>query len=633
MIILYDILLLDDNPVLTRAYCERKRILEDLVLEIPGRAELAMRKSINFGSHDATESLRLAFAHGIAMRWEGFVLKPVDRPYFHLGQHRTSHTGHWIKLKKDYISGLGDTADFAIIGAGFDGRGLAPEHTDLKWTHFHVGCLKNKEEVIRFAAKPQWRVIQSVNQCINKADMKTLNHVGQFRFVDVEGQTSFEGLSMSLDLGQEDCKMQVVFREPFVFEVVGGGFVKPPGKSFYSLRWPRVSKIHWDRSWMDSVSFEELQQMASKAITVPESGASQEEIRWIERLEGAGMGVDRVEAMMADSSWQRGKMAHDEGGHGDCLEQASPCSIVAADHKEVTCGQESKAIPSLPTPPSSSEVHVSQDRSVAAHTAKKPSPRGSKKRKADDVGYDMSTQAQRGKRNKGHLQDSSACSFTSTTGSPLADITHSPQAQRARPCLARASSSSPPPPPPPSSSPAKSEVARKGGMAGRSTTKTSSQQEEYSASPSRCTLPDKARHDNDDDNDGRLLSNTIVLLSPCVSQMPYITEDMLSAHGIPYIIDPNDFLLVQTSHHHHHHQNSSAAENPKKSNKIALVESHRPTATAQVIRDLTRLRLPRLEVAVYDWRLLEDLIDRMEGGGNVSGSNSDVWKRHFICAV
>jgi hypothetical protein len=45
------------------------------------------------------------------------VLKGCDAPYFSFTGAKSS-----IKLKKDYITGLGDTADFAIVGGRRDAR-------------------------------------------------------------------------------------------------------------------------------------------------------------------------------------------------------------------------------------------------------------------------------------------------------------------------------------------------------------------------------------------------------------------------------------------------------------------------------------------------------------------------------
>ncbi|KAI9787327.1 MAG: hypothetical protein M1816_007675 [Peltula sp. TS41687] len=366
MIILYDILLVDDSPILAKNYNERKGVLDSVVREIPGRAQLAWRKQISFRSPNAAARLRRNFARGIGRRWEGFVLKPIDQPYFGLG---AGQTGYWIKLKKDYIKGLGDSADFAVVGAGFGAGNTKAKDKDLPWTHFHIGCLQNREEALRFGDKPRWRVIQSVNECINKEDLKTLNHVGQFHSEIFGGQTMCQEFDLIMDLSQEDCKMDVVFRQPFVFDIMGGGFVKPPGKRFYTLRWPRVEKIHWDRTWTDTISFEELQKMATEAVTAPESGASQEELAWIERLEAADMGQRRTEAMRADSSWQAGEAS--ESGDIDDMDTTQTTSLSSHPSTnvdkpgsgpphlpiesrlpgDVACLSRSETRPPLPTPP------------------------------------------------------------------------------------------------------------------------------------------------------------------------------------------------------------------------------------------------------------------------------------------
>ncbi len=140
-------------------------------------------------------------------------------------------------MKKDYIKGLGDTADFAVVGAGYDVNeakkfcGLNPG-----WTHFHIGCLNNKDEVMQHNAKPKFAVIDSLNLCIKPEDIKTLNQLGQFRAVDIGSRSEAAAYGMILEQGVLD--MSVTFKEPFVFEVMGAGFDKQPNRTTFSLRFP-----------------------------------------------------------------------------------------------------------------------------------------------------------------------------------------------------------------------------------------------------------------------------------------------------------------------------------------------------------------------------------------------------------
>jgi DNA ligase 4 len=81
---------------------------------------------------------------------EGFVSKGCDDPYFSFAAPKS-----FIKSKKDFITGLGDTVDFAIIGGRRDARdeqelGIGK----LWWTSFFIGCLNHKDEVRRFIIMP-----------------------------------------------------------------------------------------------------------------------------------------------------------------------------------------------------------------------------------------------------------------------------------------------------------------------------------------------------------------------------------------------------------------------------------------------------------------------------------------------
>ena len=115
MIIFYDLLLLDDAVYIREAHQKRHQRLYTLVDCITGRADVTCCKIIDFSSPDAPELLGEVFAQAIVRRWEGLVLKWCDDPYFSFNSAKA-----FIKLKKDYISGLGDTADFAIVGGCHD---------------------------------------------------------------------------------------------------------------------------------------------------------------------------------------------------------------------------------------------------------------------------------------------------------------------------------------------------------------------------------------------------------------------------------------------------------------------------------------------------------------------------------
>ncbi|KAI9827687.1 MAG: hypothetical protein M1819_006887 [Sarea resinae] len=289
MLIFFDVLLIDNDPVLNKRYSSRRNHLISLINPSPGRAAIAEQEDVHFSSPDALKRVRKAFGQGIVARWEGFVLKPFDEPYFPLKRGGSSqhYAGCWIKLKKDYITGLGDTADLAVIGASYDGTRACQSGKNALWTRFYIGCLENKEEVVRFHAKPHFKVLDALSH-LNKHDLKEMNELGKFRArpaISCSTTVPYDWV-MATDMPPIDS----IFTEPFVLEVMGSGFHKPQNSAHFTLRFPRVLKIHWDRNYKDAVSFAELQQMAKEAMIAPEDSSSQEETEWIAKLERADYG-------------------------------------------------------------------------------------------------------------------------------------------------------------------------------------------------------------------------------------------------------------------------------------------------------------------------------------------------------
>ena len=117
MIMFYDILLWDDIVCMREPYNDRRRRLESLIRRVPGRADIASREIIDCSSSEVPRLLDKVFARAISRCWEGLVLKRSDQIYFSFNR-----TKSFIKLKKDYITGLGDTVDFIIVGGRRDVR-------------------------------------------------------------------------------------------------------------------------------------------------------------------------------------------------------------------------------------------------------------------------------------------------------------------------------------------------------------------------------------------------------------------------------------------------------------------------------------------------------------------------------
>jgi DNA ligase-4 len=277
MIVFFDVLVLDSEPVLRHCLQDRRKILRDLVRVIPGRAMRSEWTLLDFRSAEGITDIKQTFARSVADRQEGLVLKPLHAPYFPLltdqGHRQASF---FIKMKKDYLGDMGgerDLGDFAVIGASFDAQ-VAPK-SDLKplhWTHFHLGCCTNKVAVQRTNAKPKFKIVASLSldKWIPKADVKYMNIQGYVR----QAALRKGGLSDTFDVDYTkgfDRRMTVAFKKPFVAEILGGGFEKLQNETFEMLRHPRIKKLHNDRTWEDCVTMEDLERMAEEKWDVPDA--------------------------------------------------------------------------------------------------------------------------------------------------------------------------------------------------------------------------------------------------------------------------------------------------------------------------------------------------------------------------
>ncbi|OAP64678.1 hypothetical protein AYL99_00650 [Fonsecaea erecta] len=278
MVIFYDCLWHDNHNLVDEPHHKRRQRLERIVSVTEGVAELGDRQEIRFGTASAKEELQRFFGYAIEQRWEGFVLKGRTDPYFSTSCHTSA-----IKLKKDYIKGLGDAADLCIVGGRRDAAEAEKYGGSPNWTSFHVACLRNKEAVQTFGTEPQFLILDILTrQTMSEDTFRELNQRGLAFYLPISELTE----QMNVKIDQPAIRRQpptVLFTKPFVVEVTGAAFTKPSDVAYYTLRFPRDVRLQFGRPLTETHSFEELQEMAKESLTpaVPEE---QEEVDWIERL-------------------------------------------------------------------------------------------------------------------------------------------------------------------------------------------------------------------------------------------------------------------------------------------------------------------------------------------------------------
>lgn len=108
----FDLLHLNDKSLIKLTLEERRKILRDSFNETPGKFMFAQ-------SHDvqSLDEIQEILDESVKGHCEGLMVKALDSTY-----EIAKRSQYWLKLKKDYLEGVGDTVDAVVIGA-FYGKG------------------------------------------------------------------------------------------------------------------------------------------------------------------------------------------------------------------------------------------------------------------------------------------------------------------------------------------------------------------------------------------------------------------------------------------------------------------------------------------------------------------------------
>ncbi|OIW29929.1 hypothetical protein CONLIGDRAFT_596882 [Coniochaeta ligniaria NRRL 30616] len=670
MIVYFDALMIDDESLLGVRQSQRFKRLKELITCVQGHSQLVRRHIIDCDRQSAASDLRRIFAQCITERREGLVLK-ADDPYFDFSTKKRPYGSCCIKLKKEYIGGFGDVGDFAVVGARYEAsKAKTFDMPHVKWTHFYIGCLENKDEVQRWNRTPRFVVTNVVE--LNATQMQSFIKQANPRFTTMdENESIVLRIAPGIDNGN---RPSAIFTDPPIFDIRCFNFHRERNTDFLAPRFPMVNKIHFDRSYVDVLSFEELQDMARLEKEMPPQADSQELLGWIAALEQADPrgvqlhGASQTTTISAISTARTPSSAESsrpsQPGHDEAL--PVPESPLTAMRRAQAAGRRSAAEPL--TPPRSSALMPSAAK--ASESIRDAGP--SKKRPADSSTKTPRLSKARKVTPTGSLNSSSpirsASGSQATPRETLGDITHSSQSRdnagsaQSRRIVSVHSFCMP------SLENRPSTIS----LSGLSTATTSTS---FRTAPESCpdpvtvgtshaqsfnTGPAPALPAESDENQGHKvciysgdacpLRDMSFLLAPCIASMPWLSEDLFSVHGI------SDFV-THVSHWKNscqmssgisstvasHMQSRMQGRTPRRK-KFALVESRRKGAVDTLFQDIQAAQLQRRNgkrewIPVFDWRVMEELTREEEKHRCVAGkleerfdskSKRSIWNKHWV---
>ncbi|KAG6334189.1 hypothetical protein ID866_4904 [Astraeus odoratus] len=287
-LVFFDVLLVGYVSYLNVPYAARRAVLESVVREIPGRSMIAERMLISsgleMGTERASQRLREVWAQKIVDCEEGLVLKAGESFY---GDWKLP----WVKLKKDYVPGHGDTIDLVVVAAGWDrdrARELRIPPSTL--TTFYIGALGNSSQMrTNPDVKPHYVVYFTASYGLTREQLEEFNFWMRSDTIDSQVVDDTDELTYTYSLLKTLAKPTVFIRSPILVELCGAGFTKSPQckvkaaacallspelihpmprVQYYELRFPRITKTFRpsERSFTECLTLRELQTIAYQAV-------------------------------------------------------------------------------------------------------------------------------------------------------------------------------------------------------------------------------------------------------------------------------------------------------------------------------------------------------------------------------
>lgn len=134
----FDLLHMNNESLIKLSLIERRKILRESFNETPGKFMFAQSRDV-----ENIEEVQEVLDEAVTSQCEGLMVKALDSTY-----EIAKRSQYWLKLKKDYLEGVGDTIDAVVVG-GYYGKG---KRTGT-FGGFLLACYDDEEEQFQTVCK------------------------------------------------------------------------------------------------------------------------------------------------------------------------------------------------------------------------------------------------------------------------------------------------------------------------------------------------------------------------------------------------------------------------------------------------------------------------------------------------
>ncbi|PYH43138.1 DNA ligase (ATP) CDC9 [Aspergillus saccharolyticus JOP 1030-1] len=111
----FDLLFLNGEPTVKKSLRERRELLHESFQTVEGEFQFAQ-----YGNTNVVDEIQNLLDDSVKASCEGLMVKMLDTE--ESGYEPSKRSRNWLKVKKDYLSGVGDSLDLVVLGA-YHGRG------------------------------------------------------------------------------------------------------------------------------------------------------------------------------------------------------------------------------------------------------------------------------------------------------------------------------------------------------------------------------------------------------------------------------------------------------------------------------------------------------------------------------